>query len=127
MSLPTPYALIGSSCLADSHPPECTEPAPGDIVNSDSNNPLTVDGTVVADHGDRMDYPKHAHEHKDIDGDNEKECTNKQPHSLVPDQTNPWTIDGRSLMKVGDDTTDPGSGGRAWIDSTSQSAFELVD
>lgn len=127
MTLPTPYALIGDDCLADGHPTSCQEPAPGTIQNNDNNTPLTVDGTVVADHGDDMYYSDHAHEYTDSDDDGEKECTTLQSHTLTPDQSPPWTIDGRPLMLVGNDTTDPSSGGRAWIDSTTQTAFELVD
>jgi len=121
MALPTNYALISSSCLANGHPTDCTEPAPGTLQNSDGNDPITVDGTVVADHGDDMHYPSHGH-----DTDDEGNCTDYQVHQLTPDQSPPWTVDGRPLILVGNDTTDPGSGGRAWVDSTSQSAFQLV-
>jgi uncharacterized Zn-binding protein involved in type VI secretion len=126
MNLPTSYALVGSDCEADGHPSECQEPAPGTIQNTDSNAPLTVDGTVVADHGDDMHFDSHAHD-TGTDSDGNTTCTDTQSHDLTPDQINPWTIDGRSLILVGDSTTDPGSGGTAEVVSTSQSAFELVD
>jgi uncharacterized Zn-binding protein involved in type VI secretion len=121
------YALVGSPCLAEGHPSSCTEPAPGTIENTDNNSPLTVDGSVIADHGDKMFFPSHAHKYSDIDGDGSKECHDMQSHELVPDQNPPWTVNGRPLMQVGNDTTDPGSGGRAYIESTNQSSFELVD
>jgi len=126
MALPTPYALIGDPCKADGHPSECQEPATGNIQNSDGNAPLTLDGTVVADHGDDMHYSSHAHD-TDTDDNGNTTCTDTQTHDLTPEQTNPWTIDGRSLILIDDDTSDPGSGGRAWVDSTTHSAFELVD
>jgi len=118
----TAYALIGSPCKANGHPSACTEPATGTIQNSDSNSPLTVDGTVVADHGDDMHYPSHGH-----DTDDEDNCIDFQTHDLTPDQSPPWTIDGRPLILVGNDTTDPGSGGRAYVESTSQTSFELIE
>lgn len=119
----TYYALIGASCLADGHPTSCQEPAPGSLVNVDSNAPITLDGTVVADHGDKMHYDSHAHDYSSKEG-----CHDYQSHDLVPDQTPPWTVDGRPLVLVGNDTTDPGSGGRAWVDGAGgNSAFELVD
>jgi len=121
------YALVGSPCLAEGHPSPCTEPAPGTIENIDNNSPLTVDGSVIADHGDRMVFPSHAHKYSDKDGDKSKECHQMQRHELVPDQEPPWTVDARPLMQVSNDTTDPRSGGRAYIESTSQSSFEVVD
>ena len=122
MSLPTPYALVGATCLADGHPSVCTETASGSIENADGESPVTVDGVAVADHGDAMHYPSHGHA-VSLTGS----CTDYQTHDLTPDQSAPWTVDGRPLMLEGDDTTDPGSGGRAWIDDAGQDAFELVD
>jgi uncharacterized Zn-binding protein involved in type VI secretion len=116
----TLYALIGDPCKAEGHPTACTEPANGTIENTNSDAPLTVDGVVVADHGDGMVFPSHGHA-VDADGN----CINYQSHTLVPDQTPPWTIDGRPLMRVGDDTTDPTSGGRAYISSTANDSFEV--
>lgn len=115
------YALVGATCKADGHPSACTEPATGSIQD-DGNQPLTVDGTAVADHGDDMHFDSHGH---DTDaGDN---CIDYQSHDLTPDQTPPWEVDGRPLMQAGNDTTDPDSGGTAWIDSADQSSFEVVD
>lgn len=116
------YALVGDSCEADGHPTECTEPAPGTIEDTDNSQPLTLDGTAVADHGDRMHFDSHSHDYSTDLG-----CHDVQSHDLVPDQMNPWTVDGRSLMAVGDSTTDPESGGTAEIVSTSNASFEVVD
>lgn len=118
----TKYALVGDPCLADGHPTQCEEPADGTIEDADSKQPLTLDGTPVADHGDDMAYPTHAHAYSSSKG-----CYDDQSHALTPDQTPPWEVDGRPLIQVGDSTTDPGSGGTAWVDSTSQTAFEVVD
>lgn len=122
MPLPTAYALVGAPCLADGHPSACSEPAEGTIENADGESPLTVDGTPVADHGDAMHFDSHGHS-TDAMGN----CIDYQTHDLTPDQAPPWTIDGRPLVLEGNDTTDPGSGGRAWVDDAGQSAFKLVD
>jgi len=108
-------AVVGAGCLADSHPSSCTEPAPG-AVQEGGSDAITIDGVAVADHGDTMHYPTHAHAYYDINGDGSPECTEMASHDIIPDQTPPITIDGQPVMRVGDDTTDPGSGGRAWID-----------
>lgn len=122
MSLPTPYAVVGADCLADGHPSSCTEPAQGMIEDADGETPLMIDGTPVADHGDAMHYDSHAHDYSSEEG-----CYAMQSHDLTPDQTPPWTVDGRPLILEGNDTSDPGSGGRAWVDSAGQTGFELVD
>jgi hypothetical protein len=101
-------ALIGATCLADGHPAECEEPADGTIQGG---SPLRVDSTDVATHSDDMHYPSHAH---DYDGT----CHNTQSHDLTPDQTPALRVDGDPIMRVDDDTTDPGSSGRAWIDTS---------
>jgi len=103
-------ALVGAACEATGHPSACTEPAPGSIQDADGTAPITVDGTPLADHGDRLQFPSHGH-----DVDEEGNCIAYQTHELVPDQTPPITVDGRPVMRVGDSTTDPGSGGTASI------------
>ena len=109
------FALIGAACLADGHPSSCTEPAPG-TVQEGGTSAVTVDGTPVADHGDVMHYPSHSHSYSDVDGDGSNECTDLSSHDLVPDESPSVTIDGQPVMRVGDETTDPESGGRAWVD-----------
>lgn len=104
-------ALVGAACLADGHPTECTEPAPGSIQGS---TPVTIDGTSIADQGaDRMHYDPHAHDYAPEPG-----CHDVFGHDLTPDQSPPITVDGQPVMRETDDTTDPGSGGRAWIDDS---------
>lgn len=102
-------ALVGAACEATGHPSVCTEPAPGTIQDADSSAPITVDGTPVADHGDRMHFPSHGHA-----VDEKGNCINYQTHDLIPDQTPPITVNGNAVMRVGDSTTDP-SGGTASI------------
>jgi uncharacterized Zn-binding protein involved in type VI secretion len=62
-----------------------------------------------------MEFPSHAHEYKDIDDDQAKECTTYSSHSLDPDETPAVTVNGEPIYRVGDSTTDPGSGGVADI------------
>lgn len=103
-------ALVSGSCDATGHPTQCQEPAPGSIQDADAKTPITVDGTPLADHGDRLHFDSHAHAYSSMKG-----CYDMQSHDLVPDQTPPITVDGRPVMRVGDHTTDPGSGGTAEI------------
>lgn len=107
--------LIGASCEATGHPSSCTEPAPGTVENTDGNDTITLNGKPLADHGDKMHFPSHAHKYSDINSDGAKECHDNQSHDLVPDQNPVISIDGNPVMRVADSTTDPGSGGTAEI------------
>jgi uncharacterized Zn-binding protein involved in type VI secretion len=106
-------AVDGANCEADGHPTSCEEPADGS-VNAPTTG-VTINGTPVGTHGGSMYFPSHAHEYKDTDDDGSKECTTYSSHSLDPDQTHSVTVNGEPIYRVGDSTTDPGSGGTAYI------------
>jgi hypothetical protein len=58
-----------------------------------------------------MDFPPHEHDIDPTTG----ACINTQSHSLQTDQTRNITVNGESVVIIGDSTTDPGSGGTAEI------------
>lgn len=118
-------AVHGAACEADGHPTECSEPATGSVEDADDATNVTVNGVPLADHGDVMNFPSHAHAYEDTDGDGVKDsCTQLSSHDLTPDNTPALTVDGQPVMRVGDATTDPGSGGVAQIvDSGGSSAI----
>jgi hypothetical protein len=58
-----------------------------------------------------MDFPPHEHDIDPATG----ACINTQSHSLQTDQTRNITVNGESMVIIGDSTTDPGSGGTAEI------------
>ena len=103
-------ALVGASCEASGHPSVCGETASGAVQDADNAAPVTVDGTGIATHGDRMHFQSHGHAVAPLGG-----CIDYQTHDLIPDQSPPITVDGNPVMRVGDSTTDPGSGGTASI------------
>jgi len=110
-------ALIGASCEATGHPSECQEPALGD-TDEGGDESVTINGTPIATHEDSMHFPDHAHAYS-----SDKGCYDVQSHDLVPDETPQITVNGQPVMRVGDSTTDPGSGGTAEIvDSGGNSA-----
>ncbi|MFC7323254.1 hypothetical protein ACFQMF_01540 [Halorubrum rutilum] len=103
-------ALVGASCEATGHPSVCGETASGTVQDADNAAAVTLDGDGLATHGDRMHFPSHGHAVSPTGG-----CTDYQTHDLVPDQSPPITVDGNPVMRVGDSTTDPRSGGTASI------------
>jgi len=104
----TRIVLLGADCEADGHPSKCPGVVGGTVVDADGDTSVSVNGTAVASRGDRMDFPPHEH---DIGPDGG--CINTQSHSLQTDQTRPVTVNGQSVVLVGDSITDPGSGGTA--------------
>ncbi|UBF22176.1 PAAR repeat protein [Halorubrum virus HRTV-2] len=104
-------ALIGASCEATGHPGECGSVASGTTQDSDGDKSVTINGTPVATHGDVMNFPSHAHAYT---GD-PPACTSYSSHDLTPDEAPAITVNGQPVMRAGDSTTDPGSGGTASI------------
>lgn len=113
-------SVNGDSCEASGHPSSCTEPAPGEV---EASGKLTLNGKAIASHDDVMHFDSHAHEYSDINSDGSNECHNFQSHDLVPDQSPAFSHNGEPIMRVGDDTSDPGSGGTASITSSSESGL----
>jgi len=110
MTMSENVALVGAPCEADGHPSSCSEPAPG-TVEETAASPLSIKGVDVASHGTAvLHFPSHAHDYSEEDG-----CIAMQSHDLTPDQEHLLTVNGTSVMHVGDSTTDPGSGGTAEI------------
>ncbi|AFH21893.1 hypothetical protein OSG_eHP12_00090 [environmental Halophage eHP-12] len=105
----TRIVLLGSDCEADGHPSKCPGVVDGSVVDADGDTSVSVNGTAVASRGDRMDFPPHEHAIDPVTG----ACIDTQSHSLQTDQTRPVTVNGQSVVLVGDSTTDPGSGGTA--------------
>lgn len=102
-------ALVGALLNAFDHPPECTEPAPGEV---EGNSSVSLDGVPVAALNlASMEFPPHPHEY-DSENDN---CISISSHSIQPDPrgyASSVTIDNKNIYL--DDTnvsTDPGSGG----------------
>lgn len=103
----TKLAINGTECEADSHPSNCGAVVQGSCQDSNS---FTINGTPVATHGGSMHFDSHAHAYNETDG-----CHDYQSHDLVPDESPSFTHNGNPVMRVGDSTTDPGSGGTADI------------
>jgi uncharacterized Zn-binding protein involved in type VI secretion len=101
-------ALDGAPCEASGHPSSCQEPAPGSVDAPDTT--FTVNDVQVGSHGGSMFFPSHAHTYTSESG-----CTDHQSHSLDPDETPSFTLNGEPVYRVADSTTDPVSGGVAEI------------
>lgn len=113
----TKFARIGANVEAFGHPTECTEPAPGTVVSTQSHNVTVTDsgGTtkeLATVASAEMDIPTHAHTY---DGS----CVDDQSHSIDPragDDSSSVTINGSPLYLVKDNVQDdPGSGGQVDI------------
>lgn len=110
----TKPALIDADCDAYGHPTNCTEPAPGTIVQDSSHNvTVTVSGTtkeLATIASATMDFPSHAHDYTTDDG-----CHQNESHALDPDASEDspsLTINGSPVYLVGTGvTTDPTTGG----------------
>lgn len=111
--------LLGANCEATGHPGECGAVASGTTQDADGDTSVTINGVPVMTHGDVMHFGSHAHAYE---GD-PPACTSYSSHDLTPDQTHAVTVNGQSIVHVGDSTTDPGSGGTASVvDSGGNSA-----
>jgi len=109
-------ATIGASCEASGHPSECEATVSGSVEDADGETGVTINGTPVATHGDSMEFGSHAHDYVDTDGDGKADsCADFVSHSLTPDSSSSFTVNGEPVMHKGDSTTDPGSGGTAEI------------
>lgn len=109
-------ATLGAPCEAGGHPSECGAVASGSLEDADGDTSVTLNGTPVATHGDSMHFGSHAHTYEDTDGDGTPDtCTDLSSHDLTPDQTHDLTVNGQPVMRDGDSTTDPDSGGTASI------------
>lgn len=106
-------ALLGALCEADGHPSQCPGVVEGELVDTDTDTSVTVNGTPVATRGDRMEFPPHEHA-LDANGN----CTDTQSHLLQTDQVRPITVNGQTVVVIEDSTTDPGSGGLAEVVET---------
>jgi uncharacterized Zn-binding protein involved in type VI secretion len=104
-------AVVSANCEATGHPGECQEPVPGEVQDADGDTDFTVNGVPVADHSDVMHFDSHAHSYS---GDPPK-CGGYTDHDLTPDQDHGFTVNGEPVMREGDSTTDPSSGGTAEI------------
>lgn len=109
-------AVDGDSCEAEGHPTVCSEPAQGFV---DADGSFTLNGKPIAAHDDAMHFDSHGH---DVDPQTGA-CTDYQSHDVTPEQTHDFTHNGQPVMRVGDTTTDPGSGGTAEIVSSQESEF----
>jgi uncharacterized Zn-binding protein involved in type VI secretion len=110
--MPTEFiARLGARCEADGHPSKCPGIVDGSVVDNDGNKTVKINGTAVSTRADRMDFASHEHDIDPTTG----ACINTQSHSLQTDQTRNITVNGESVLIVGDSTTDPGSGGIADI------------
>jgi uncharacterized Zn-binding protein involved in type VI secretion len=110
--MPTEFIpQLQSDCEADGHPSKCPGVVDGSVVDSDGDKTVKINGTAVGTRADRMDFPPHEHDIDPTTG----ACINTQSHSLQTDQTRNITVNGESVLIVGDSTTDPGSGGTADI------------
>jgi uncharacterized Zn-binding protein involved in type VI secretion len=105
----TRIVLLGADCEAAGHPDKCPGVVAGTVVDEDTDTSVSVNGTAVATRGDRMEFGPHEHAIDPATGS----CVDTQSHLLQTDQTRPVTVNGDSVMIVGDSTTDPGSGGLA--------------
>lgn len=103
--------LLGAQCESTGHPSLCTEPASGTVTENNTSTSVSINGTVVANHGDSMNFPSHGH---NVAGD-PLQCVDYQTHNLTPSQTGGMKINGKRVMQNGDTQTDPGSGGTATI------------
>jgi uncharacterized Zn-binding protein involved in type VI secretion len=104
-------ALLGAPCEAGGHPGECGTVASGALQDSDGDTSVTINGTPVATHGDSMSFGSHAHSY----GGDPPVCKSFSSHELTPDQSHDLTVNGQPVMRAGDSTTDPRSGGTASI------------
>lgn len=103
-------AVIGADCEAQGHPSSCQEPAPGNLEEVGGEKGVSINGVAVATHGDSMHYPTHAHDYSSEEG-----CHAISSHDLTPDQEPGVTVNGEPIVRNGDTTTDPGSGGTAEV------------
>lgn len=110
--MPTEFiARLQAGCEADGHPAKCPGVVDGTLIDADGDKTVTINGRAVGTRGDRMDFPPHEHDIDPTTG----ACINTQSHSLQTDQTRNITVNGESVVIIGDSTTDPGSGGTAEI------------
>lgn len=101
--------LLSADCEADGHPSKCPGVVTGTVIDADNDTSVSINGTAIANRGDRMDFPPHEHAIDPVTG----ACIDTQSHSLQTEQTHSVTVNGQSVVLVGDSTTDPGSGGVA--------------
>jgi uncharacterized Zn-binding protein involved in type VI secretion len=109
-------AVDDDECLAEGHPSVCTEPAPGDV---ESSADFTLNGKPIGTHSGSMHFDSHGHS---VDPDTGA-CAGFQTHDVVPDETPDFTHNGEPIMRVGDETDDPGTGQPAYINSSTESGF----
>lgn len=110
--MPTEFITqLQAGCEADGHPSKCPGIVDGSVVDADGDRTVSANGTAVATRADRMDFPPHEHDIDPTTG----ACIDTQSHLLQTDQTRNISVNGESVLIIGDSTTDPGSGGTAEI------------
>lgn len=101
------------SCEALGHPTECTEPAPGSVVEATAGSVSITNASgqfqqVASVANADMNFPSHAHDYTAVEG-----CHQMGSHTLDPDVTAPsLSINGSPIYIDGNAVgTDPTTGG----------------
>ena len=105
--------LLGADCESGGHPSICGSTVQGTVQDDDGDKSVTVNGQPLMTHGDVMDFGSHGHDV--VETESGPVCVSFSSHRITPDQNHAVTVNGKSLVHVGDSTTDPGSGGTASI------------
>lgn len=110
----TDIVTLSASVEAFGHPTECTEPAPGSVVQ-EALSSLTITNSsgqskqVASINTANIDIPSHCHTYSSTDG-----CTNCYAHSIDPrtaDASSSLTLNGSPIYIVGNNVQDdPGTG-----------------
>lgn len=107
--------LLGAPCETTGHPPQCQEPVSGSTEDGDDETSVTINGTPVMTRGDLMKFGSHAHTYVEPTEEEPGGCEGFSSHNITPTETHSLTINGKSIVHVGDSGSDPGSGGTASI------------
>jgi len=111
----------GQSAEALGHPDDCTEPAPGEVsqYQSETNNVTVTNANgdtqrLAARKDANLKFPSHSHDYSELEG-----CHDDASHTLLPPESkvsSSVTIDGSPVFVVGSAVeTDPKTGGNVNI------------